>query len=227
MIGQVYGSYRLTRSIGEGGVGAVYEAEHIEFGRKAAVKVLLPTWSRNEVVVKRFMNEARASAMANHPGIVEVFDCNKAENGRAYLVMELLDGEPLSKTLERESTLPIRRMTSIARQIASALAAAHAKGVIHRDLKPDNIFLIPDGNAQTGERIKNSRLRRGQADVQAAPQHVRRRHAGNPSLHVAGAMHLVARGRRAERCLLPRVHHVRDGLPAGRHSFTARLRPWR
>ncbi|MCG8424480.1 MAG: serine/threonine protein kinase [Proteobacteria bacterium] len=154
MIGQIYGSYRITRKIGEGGVGAVYEAEHIHVGRKAAIKVLLPAWSHNELVTERFINEARSSALANHRGIVEIFDCGKADNGRVYLVMELLDGEPLSVTLEREGRLSVRRMTSVARQIAGALAAVHEKGIIHRDLKPDNIFLIPDKHAETGERIK-------------------------------------------------------------------------
>jgi len=154
MISEVLGKYRVTRKIGEGGMGTVYEAEHVEIGKKVALKVLLPTWSSNRQVVTRFFNEARSSALANHPGIVEIFDCGFSTKGRAFLVMELLEGQPLSAILSAEGTLSVRRMTALSRQMASALAAAHSEGIIHRDLKPDNVFVLPDPHAPTGERVK-------------------------------------------------------------------------
>lgn len=154
VIGEVFGSYRVTRCIGEGGMGTVYEAEHMHIGRKAALKVLLPAWSSNQQIVTRFFNEARSSAMAKHPGIVEIFDCGFTAEGKAYLVMELLEGQPLSQILAGNQTLSVSRMASLSRQIASALYAAHNQGIIHRDLKPDNIFVIPDAHAPGGERVK-------------------------------------------------------------------------
>lgn len=132
----------------------VYEAEHVHVGRKAAVKVLMPQWTGDPGLVQRFFNEARSSAMAKHPGIVEIFDCGTTDEGEVYLVMELLNGEPMHILLQREGALPVARALDLTRQMAAALAAAHANGIIHRDLKPDNIFVVPDRRAQTKESIK-------------------------------------------------------------------------
>jgi serine/threonine-protein kinase len=152
VIGATVGSYRVDREIGHGGMGVVYVAEHPLIGRKAAVKVLKPDFSRNQEVVNRFFNEARAAAKIKHPGLVDVFDFGYSADGSAYIVMEFLEGESLGSRLEREQKLPQSLILEIGRQTSAALAAAHQQGIIHRDLKPDNLFLVPD--AEVGIRVK-------------------------------------------------------------------------
>jgi len=152
MIDETLGNYRITSLIGEGGMGVVYRAEHTLLGRKAAVKVLRSQISQD--LVDRFFNEARAAAMLHHPSCVEVFDFGHRADGSAYIIMELLEGEPLSDRLEREARLQIPLASAIGRQVASALHVAHQQGIIHRDLKPGNIFLVPDTEAPGGIRAK-------------------------------------------------------------------------
>jgi eukaryotic-like serine/threonine-protein kinase len=154
MLGETIGAYRITGKLSEGGMGIVYRAEHALLGRAAAVKVLLPTWSQDREVVQRFFNEARVTSSIRHPGIVEIFDFGYHDDGRAYLVMELLPGEPLSRRLARVGRLAERDALIVARSVAGALAAAHDRGVVHRDLKPDNVFLVPDPDVPLGERPK-------------------------------------------------------------------------
>src|SRR5262245_50376936 len=147
------GSYRVTGTIGRGGMGIVYAAEHALLGRQAAIKVLQSDLSQKEEVVARFFNEARAATAIRHPGIIDVYDFGWTREGAAYLVMEFLEGETLAR---RSTRTPLRWpvVLAIARQIAGALGAAHAKGIVHRDLKPDNVFLVPDPEVPGGERIK-------------------------------------------------------------------------
>ena len=154
MQGVVVGSYRVLGKISEGGMGAVYRAEHALIGKPAAVKVLLPALSMNHDVVNRFFNEARATTQIKHPGIVEIFDFGYLPTGQAYLVMEFLEGEPLSRRLLARGRLHEGEAAALIRAIASALAAAHAKGIVHRDLKPDNIFVVPDPESPLGVRTK-------------------------------------------------------------------------
>ncbi len=142
-IGHVLGNYRLTRKLGEGGVGTVYEGEHIRLGRKMALKVLHPETATGEVIV-RFFNEARAVNQIRHPNIIDVEDFVTAETGEHYLIMELLRGEDLRTVISREGLLPPARVSAIGEQMASALAAVHRCDILHRDLKPDNIFLTRD-----------------------------------------------------------------------------------
>jgi hypothetical protein len=151
--GVIVGQYRVTGVIGRGGMGAVYAAEHTLLGRPAAIKVLLSDLSQRQDIVLRFFNEARAAAAIRHPGIVEIYDVGWARDGAAYIVMEHLLGESLSRRSAR-GRLAWRDALSLARQIAGALAAAHGKGIVHRDLKPDNIFVVPDAEVPGGERIK-------------------------------------------------------------------------
>jgi serine/threonine-protein kinase len=145
-LGETVGNYRITAKLGEGGMGAVYLAEHPVIGRKAALKVIHPRHARNAEVVARFVNEATAISRIGHEHIVEVTDLGRTAAGDLYFVMEYLDGHPLSALLAREAPLPAARAVSIAAQIADALAASHAHGVVHRDLKPDNIFLVRRGD---------------------------------------------------------------------------------
>ena len=144
MVGQVLGNYRITSELSTGGMGTVYRAEHEHLGRPAAIKLLRPELSSDATLIQRFFNEAKAATAIRHRGIVEVYDFGYIDDGRAYLVMEFLDGEPLGARLRRQGTLAVVEAAGIARGIASALKAAHAKGIVHRDLKPDNVFLVPD-----------------------------------------------------------------------------------
>ncbi|KAB2884095.1 MAG: serine/threonine protein kinase, partial [Kofleriaceae bacterium] len=154
VLGELVGSYEITGKIAEGGMGVVYRAQHQLIGKPAAVKLLLPELSSNHDIVNRFFTEARAATAIRHPGIVEVFDFGYLQNGMAYIVMELLEGEPLSRRLATQGRLEERHALVITRGIASALAAAHAKQIVHRDLKPDNVFLVPDPDMPGGERAK-------------------------------------------------------------------------
>jgi serine/threonine protein kinase len=152
--GTVIGAYRVIEQIGEGGMGSVWLAEHAMLGRRAAIKVLHPMFSGREDLVTRFFNEARAATAISHPGIVQVFDFGNHTDGSAYIVMELLDGEPLDQRLHREGRLAVGDALRILRQVASALGAAHARGITHRDLKPENIFIVHDLEVASGERAK-------------------------------------------------------------------------
>ncbi|MCB9564683.1 MAG: serine/threonine protein kinase [Kofleriaceae bacterium] len=154
MIGETLGSYRIERRLGEGGMGTVYLAHHQVIGRRAAVKVLRAEHSARGDMTQRFFNEARAAAAIDHGGIVDVYDVGTTADGRAYLVMELLEGESLAARMSRLGALPGDDAVRIARQIAGALAAAHDRGIVHRDLKPDNVFLVPDPETTSGERVK-------------------------------------------------------------------------
>jgi serine/threonine-protein kinase len=148
------GVYRVLGTIGEGGMGTVYVGEHVLLGRKAAIKVLLPSLSANEDIVARFFNEARAVTQIADPGIVQVFDFGHHPEVGAFIVMELLEGEPLDRRLKRVGRLGLIECLRLVRLIATSLGAAHAKGIIHRDLKPENIFIVGDLAIPGGERAK-------------------------------------------------------------------------
>jgi serine/threonine protein kinase len=135
-------------------MGTVYVGEHTLIGRRAAIKVLRPELSQRREIIDRFFNEARAAAAIKHPGIVQIFDFGIAADGSAYLVMELLDGNSLAATLRERGHLPVFDVLRVIRQIATSIARAHAAGVIHRDLKPDNIFLLRDSDVIGGVRVK-------------------------------------------------------------------------
>lgn len=154
MLGEVVGSYVIEAKLAEGGMGAVFRATHQLLGRPAAIKVLLPELSSNREIVNRFFNEARAATAIRHAGIVEIYDFGYMPSGIAYIAMELLDGESLSRRLAAVGRLDEATSLLYTRGIASALAAAHAAGIIHRDLKPDNIFLVPDPDLPGGVRPK-------------------------------------------------------------------------
>ncbi len=152
--GSQIGQYKVVRKIGEGGMGAVFEAQHTLIGRRAAIKVLLPELSSNKEIVDRFFNEARATTSISDAGIVQVFDFGLHTDGSAYIVMEFLEGEPLDARMTRLGRIPAFDALRITRQCAGSLASAHQRGIVHRDLKPENIFLVRDQEAQGGERPK-------------------------------------------------------------------------
>jgi serine/threonine protein kinase len=145
MIGRVLDDkYRLTRLIGEGGMGAVYEAEHQRIHRQVAVKLMRERSGGGVASVERFHREAMAASAIGHPNIIEIFDVGLEADGTAFIVMELLRGTSLSALLKLEGVVVPARALSFALQVLSALDAAHRKGIIHRDLKPDNVFLAVD-----------------------------------------------------------------------------------
>jgi serine/threonine protein kinase/tetratricopeptide (TPR) repeat protein len=140
--------YRVLRKIGEGGMGTVYAAEHVEIGKVVAIKILHPHYSTEQELVERFRREARAASRIGHPNIIDVMDSGTTDDGCAYFIMEYLEGIDLADVLSHERRLDPNRSCQITIQVCRALAAAHAAGVIHRDLKPENIFLVArDGKA--------------------------------------------------------------------------------
>lgn len=154
LIGQSCGKYQITSLIGEGGMGAVYLARHELIENQAVIKVLLPQFSHNKELVKRFFNEAKAAAAVKHPSIIAIHDFGYRPDGTAYIVMEYLDGQPLSARMRHGHRFDQARALDIAWQIADGLRAVHECGIVHRDLKPDNLFLVPDPAAVDGERVK-------------------------------------------------------------------------
>jgi serine/threonine protein kinase len=142
VVGQILDDrYRVEHLLGEGGMGRVYLAEHVDIGKRVAVKVLHPVYSRMPDLVERFRREARAATKIGHPNIVDVTDSGTTADGSVYFVMEYLEGVELAGVIDREGAIDVRRALSIAAQICRALNAAHASGIIHRDLKPENVFL--------------------------------------------------------------------------------------
>jgi serine/threonine protein kinase len=136
------GRYLLRRLCGEGAMGRVYEGQHIDIGRRVAVKILSSSYHHSQEVVERFRREARAASKIGHPNIVDVTDSGTTPDGAFYFVMEYLDGVNLEELIAREGKLPAERALLIAAQIGRALQAAHAADIIHRDLKPANVMLI-------------------------------------------------------------------------------------
>jgi len=149
IIGRMAGEYRLRRKLGEGGFGAVYEAEHPVLKRRAAVKVLHRAAGRDSEAVLRFISEAQAANHIRSRNIIDIFSFGRLPDGRHFYVMDLLEGEPLDQFLSRELRLDVATTVQLLRPIAEALDAAHAAGVVHRDLKPQNIFLTWDANGDT------------------------------------------------------------------------------
>ena len=138
--------YEIIRRIGEGGMGAVYEARHSIIGKRVAIKVLLEKFLENEELIARLLQEARMASSIGHQNIVDVTDFGTTRDGRAFVVMEFLEGEPLSELIRRDAPLPVERALAIVKQAASALGAAHAKGIVHRDVKPENVYLVKRGD---------------------------------------------------------------------------------
>ncbi|HEY1513264.1 MAG TPA: serine/threonine-protein kinase, partial [Gaiellaceae bacterium] len=133
------GGYRLVEPIGEGGTSVVYRAEHVRLGRSAALKLLSPSLGEADFR-ERFLRESRLAASLDHPSIVPVYDAGEADDV-LYIAMQHIDGSDLKALLVAEGRLPVRRALRIVSQVASALDAAHARGLVHRDVKPANILV--------------------------------------------------------------------------------------
>ncbi|MDO9017422.1 MAG: serine/threonine-protein kinase [Deltaproteobacteria bacterium] len=138
--GTLFGRYQIVQLIGAGGMGAVYEALHVELNKRVAVKILAPSVARIATWRTRFLREGQTAASIHHPNVTEVFDVGE-QDGMLYLVMEFMEGEDLAALLLREGALTVKRAVDLLLPVCAALSVAHEQGIVHRDLKPENIFL--------------------------------------------------------------------------------------
>src|SRR4051812_16610985 len=141
----IAGRFRIERKLGEGGMGAVYKAEHVKMNRSCAIKILNSSALNDPEALPRFTREAQMSSRIEHPHAIGIYDFGESEDGLVYLAMEFVEGDTLTSVLEREGKFSVERSLKIAKQIGEALDAAHALSIVHRDLKPDNIMLSRKG----------------------------------------------------------------------------------
>ncbi|HWA40829.1 MAG TPA: protein kinase, partial [Gemmatimonadales bacterium] len=146
LIGQVIADrYHVTKKLGEGGMGAVYLAEHVKMGRKSAIKVMSASMSHDPDAVSRFNREANNASRIQHPNICAIYDFGETPDGLIYLAMEFIEGDSLNGILKKSGPMSLQRAGAILTQTASALKMAHDAGIVHRDLKPDNIMIAQQG----------------------------------------------------------------------------------
>ena len=195
-VGERLGPYEIRSALGSGGMGEVYRARDPRLGREVAVKILPEEFARDADRLARFEREARLLAALNHPGIAAIHEVSETQGKGGtplhYLVMELVEGETLAERIAR-GPLPLAEALRVARDVASALTAAHDKGIVHRDLKPANIKVAPDGTRKRarlrprqGARDRR-RLRRPRGEDAHARRDARRRRARHAALHEPGA----------------------------------------
>lgn len=137
--------YRVIKKLGEGGMGAVYLVEHVFIEKKVALKVLAPELSRKADLTARFLQEAKSASRIGHENVIDISDFGQSPEGFVYFAMEYLQGQDLGQVVRAEGAMSWRRARPIILQICKALGAAHAKGIVHRDMKPENVFLIERG----------------------------------------------------------------------------------
>ena len=147
MIGSTVSRYRVLERLGGGGAGVVYKAEDTKLERLVALKFLSAYRSAHEADKRRFLREARASSALDHPNICTVYEIDETEDGRLFIAMAFCEGETLKRKIER-GPLPLAEAVRLAAQIADGLAAAHAKGIVHRDVKPANVIVAPGGRVK-------------------------------------------------------------------------------
>jgi len=146
--GQTIGSYRIARVLGVGGMGEVYLGVHPGIGSRVAIKVLANECTKSAELVERFFTEARTVNRIRHENIINVLDLGALPDRRPYIVMEFLDGQPMSAVTAASGVWPLGTLARLAGEILDGLGAAHRTGVVHRDLKPDNIFISPNIHAK-------------------------------------------------------------------------------
>ena len=197
-------------------MGAVYLAVHPTLGRKAAAKILHPQFARDQAVVARFINEAKAANAVRHPNIVDILDFGTLPEGTPYLLMEYLEGETVAGRLGREGRFPVAQAVGIAEAVAAALEAVHAGGIIHRDLKPENLFLAVDPgprSAPGGFRLKVLDFGIAKLSVGGLPTNTRTGVVlGTPFYMSPEQCYGAGIGRRPRRRLRPGDHPLRDAV---------------
>src|SRR5215218_2477520 len=157
LLGRVLdGKYEIVAPLGVGGMGSVYRARRVLIGDEVAVKVLHTKFVNDETLVERFRREARAAAQLQHPNVVTIHDYGEARGreGFAYIVMELVRGESLRQLLRREGRQTPARAVSLMRDVCAGVGAAHRRGIVHRDIKPDNIIVVPADEDSPAESVK-------------------------------------------------------------------------
>jgi serine/threonine protein kinase len=155
--GTLRGHYKIVRRLGQGGMGVVYEAEDQKLGRSVAIKLLPEATRQDPAALERFWREARTASSLNHPGICTIHELNESGD-QPFIVMELLEGQSLDKLYYRR-TMPYPKLLDLGVQVSDALDAAHRKGILHRDIKPGNIFLSPRAGQDSGLRPGQDRRR--------------------------------------------------------------------
>jgi serine/threonine protein kinase len=148
LVGRTLGGCRIETLLGRGGMGAVYRAQQESLGRAVALKVMLPGRDADPQFASRFQREARVVAALNHPHVVQVYDTGRADDGMLYLIMEFVDGRSLAQVIRDQGPLPIPVVLAVIRESAEGLAAAHAKALVHRDIKPDNLMISADARVK-------------------------------------------------------------------------------
>jgi serine/threonine protein kinase len=151
LVGKVLGeAYQIIRLVGEGGMGRVYEARHLRLkDRRFAIKVLHAEMARDQEIVARFQREAESASSIGHPNVIDVYDVHKTQDGVPYIVGEFLEGNEFGDQLAKQGRIDVATAVHVARQVCRALAAAHKKGIVHRDMKPENVFLVQHDGAIT------------------------------------------------------------------------------
>jgi serine/threonine-protein kinase len=148
LAGRTMSHFHVHEALGAGGMGVVYRADDTRVGRAVALKFLLPHHNLDGAARARFLREAHAVAVLDHPNLCTVYEFGTSDDGRLFMALALYDGETLRARLSREGSISMRETIEIARQIAAGLQAAHAEGIVHRDLKPANVMLLPDGSVR-------------------------------------------------------------------------------
>ncbi len=189
LIGKKLQEYVIEAKLGVGGMGVVYKATHQMIGKAVAIKVLRPDIVPDPRDMDRLLDEARIISSIKNRGIINIFGAGTLEDGRNYLIMELLEGEALEQFMQREGKVPAGDAVVILEQVLSALSAAHEAGVVHRDLKPANVFLVKEANFSYVKLLDFGLARRAQQNVTRiagtpdyiSPEHARGRPAGPPA----------------------------------------------
>jgi serine/threonine-protein kinase len=169
----IAGKYKTTGELGRGGMASVYEAENVDIGKRVAIKVLAAELTSSTIVVERFLREARAVAAIRSPYICDVYDSGRLEDGRPFLVLELLEGESLYERMVRQGQIDVETTVTVMSQACRGLVRAHAAGIVHRDLKPENIFVTKDEEGRLLAKVLDFGLAKFYAPVEEGTEQAR------------------------------------------------------